>query len=169
MRPGVLAGFTARGQSWRNMAWRGNRKAFCDLGFVGLTSAASSSVDISNTSKVGQKIGVSLLCWHAPHQRDHPDYCNAEVGNPWWTYELPCISLFSSPSRVGCCVEEFENSGFCPGADTPTQKTFTHFPFNIPVHRAHTYMLSVFHTFPRLHFSYFAVPLGSPLQGHCFF
>ena len=33
-RRGVLAGFTARGQSWRNMAWTGNKKAFCVLEFA---------------------------------------------------------------------------------------------------------------------------------------
>jgi hypothetical protein len=32
-RLGVLAGFTDRGQSWRNMAWTGDKKAFCVLEF----------------------------------------------------------------------------------------------------------------------------------------
>ena len=33
-RHGVLAGFTARGQSRRNMVWTGNKKAFCVLEFA---------------------------------------------------------------------------------------------------------------------------------------
>jgi hypothetical protein len=31
---GVLASFTARRQSWQNMAWTGNKKAFCVLEFA---------------------------------------------------------------------------------------------------------------------------------------
>jgi hypothetical protein len=34
MRRGVLADFTARGPSWRNMAWTCNKKAFCVLEFA---------------------------------------------------------------------------------------------------------------------------------------
>jgi hypothetical protein len=33
-RHNVLAGFAAGGQSWRNMAWTGNKKAFCVLQFA---------------------------------------------------------------------------------------------------------------------------------------
>jgi hypothetical protein len=33
-RHGVLADFTARGQSWRNMAWTGDKKSFCVLEFA---------------------------------------------------------------------------------------------------------------------------------------
>jgi hypothetical protein len=36
-RRGVLAGFATRGQSWRNMAWTGNMKAFCVLEFAKLS------------------------------------------------------------------------------------------------------------------------------------
>ena len=46
-----------------------------------------SEVNMSSTCKVGQKLGLSLLCWHAPLRRDHPGYCTAGVGNPGGTYE----------------------------------------------------------------------------------
>ena len=54
------------------------------------------------------------------------------------------------------------------GQTHPLKKTLTHIPFNILLYRTHTYVLSVFHIFPPLHFSYFVVPLSSPLQGHCY-
>jgi hypothetical protein len=59
----------------------------------GLTSSASPRVDISCICKVGQKLGVSLPCWHAPLRRDLPGYCTTDVGNPRGTYELPCITV----------------------------------------------------------------------------
>jgi hypothetical protein len=54
----------------------------------------SPRVDMLSTCKVGQKLGVSLLCWHATLQHDHPSYCTTEVRNPGGTYELPCMNLF---------------------------------------------------------------------------
>ena len=72
-----------------------------------------------------------------------------------------------------CCIKlVFHlicNNIFFPGADTPTQKTLTYFPFNTPLQRAQTYIFTVIHTFPCLNISYFVVPFASPLQGHSFF
>ena len=53
-------------------------------------NTATSSANVA-TCKVGQKIWVCTLCWHAPLRREHPDYCTAEVGNSGGNYELPCI------------------------------------------------------------------------------
>jgi hypothetical protein len=42
---GVLADFTAREQSWRNIAWTGNKKAFCVLKF---SKTESIETDVSD-------------------------------------------------------------------------------------------------------------------------
>ena len=97
-RRGQLADFTARGQSWRNMAWPGNKKEFCVLEFAGLTSAASPRVDISSTCKVGLKLGVSLpllTCspWAWPSRLLYRRGQNSQR-DLWITlYRLRCIKV----------------------------------------------------------------------------
>ena len=71
---------------------------------TGLTSAASTRVDISSTCKVGQKLGVSLPLLTCSLRRDLPGYCIAEFGNPGGTYELLCIILMSFLAHINYCT-----------------------------------------------------------------
>jgi hypothetical protein len=102
-RRGVLAGFTARVQPWRNMAWIGNKKAFCVLEFAKTESIVTVQRRTCRaTVRKDRRLECLSFCWHSPLRRDHADYCTAEFRNPGGTYELLCINLYWQTSSIQC-------------------------------------------------------------------
>jgi hypothetical protein len=96
-RRGVLAGFTARGQSWRNMAWTGNRKALCleiCQNWVNCDGATEVSDHVPHRTTYGQN--NSWVVHEIPVEW-LPVSCETKItATAGGTNELPCILKYVS-------------------------------------------------------------------------
>jgi hypothetical protein len=81
-RLGILAGFTARGQSWWNMAWTGNKKAFCVLEFTKTESIVTVQWWFRTTYHTEPPTNKTIREWYMKFQ--YSDYLGAakRTGQP---------------------------------------------------------------------------------------
>jgi hypothetical protein len=96
-RHGVLAGFTARGQSWRNMARTGDKKAFCVFEFAKTESILTVQRRFRTENYTEPPTDKTIREWYKKFQRSGYLCAEKRTGRP--RLSNVCAKLLSGALR----------------------------------------------------------------------